>query len=35
VLETLESVLAELAIPRGDRPALGRDYLQAVERLAL
>ena len=35
VLETFESVLGELGIPRSERPALGRDYLQAVERLAL
>ena len=35
VLETFESVLGELQIPRSERPDLGRDYLQAVERLGI
>lgn len=35
VLETFESVLDELQIDRSERPDLGRDYLQAVERLGI
>lgn len=35
VLETFETVLGELGVPRTERPELGRDYLQAVDRLAL
>jgi len=35
VLETFESVLGELQVPRSERPDLGRDYLQAVERLGI
>lgn len=35
VLETFESVLGELQIDRSERPDLGRDYLQAVERLGI
>lgn len=33
VLETFEDTLAELGVPRSERPELGRDYLQAVGRL--
>jgi 1,2-phenylacetyl-CoA epoxidase catalytic subunit len=33
VLETFEHALEELRIPRGERPELGRGYLQAVTRL--
>jgi 1,2-phenylacetyl-CoA epoxidase catalytic subunit len=33
VLATFEETQAELGTPRADRPALGRDYLAAVERL--
>jgi hypothetical protein len=35
VLETFEAVLGELQVPRSERPDLGRDYLQAVERLRI
>ncbi len=35
VLETLERAQDELRIARSDRPALGRDYLQAVDRLGI
>lgn len=35
VLETFETVLGELGVPRSERPDLGRDYLEAVDRLAL
>ena len=35
VLETFESTLEELRIPRSERPALGRSYLHVVERLDL
>ena len=33
VLQTFEQVVEELGIPRGQRPLLGRDYLEAVDRL--
>ena len=32
---TLEEALDEINLPRGDRPDVARDYLQAVERLGL
>ncbi len=35
VLDTFEHTLTELGIPRSERPALGREYLQAVNRLRL
>jgi hypothetical protein len=35
VLETFDGVLGELQVPRSERPDLGRDYLQAVERLRI
>jgi len=35
VLQTFEQTLAEIGIPRSERPALGRDYLAAVARLGL
>jgi len=35
VLSTFDEALEELRVPRGDRPQLGRDYLQAVARLGL
>ena len=35
VLETLERAQDELQIARSERPALGRDYLQAVDRLGI
>jgi 1,2-phenylacetyl-CoA epoxidase catalytic subunit len=33
VLETFEETLAELGVPRGERPELGKSYLAAVARL--
>lgn len=33
VLETFEEMLAELDVPREERPELGRNYLETVERL--
>jgi len=33
VLQTFEHTLDELGVARSERPELGRDYLQAVERL--
>jgi len=35
VLATFEQTLAELKMPRWDRPELGRSYLNAVQRLGL
>jgi 1,2-phenylacetyl-CoA epoxidase catalytic subunit len=35
VLDTFEATQDELQIPRDERPQLGRDYLEAVERLGL
>lgn len=35
VLATFEETLDELKVPRAERPQLGRDYLQAVDRLRL
>lgn len=35
VLESFDGVYRDLEIPRADRPALGRHYLEAVERLGL
>ena len=35
VLQTFDEALAELQIPRAERPSLGRDYLQTVDRLGL
>ena len=35
VLETFEETLNELAVPRDERPELGRAYLAAVDRLGL
>ena len=33
VLDTFESTLEEVGVPRAERPDLGRDYLSAIERL--
>jgi len=33
VLECFEETLRSLDVPASERPALGRDYLQAVARL--
>lgn len=33
VLDTFESTLAAVGVPRAERPDLGRDYLRAIERL--
>lgn len=35
VLETFEETLSDLAVPRDERPQLGRTYLAAVDRLGL
>ncbi len=35
VLQTFEEALSELQVPRAERPSLGRDYLQTVDRLGL
>jgi hypothetical protein len=35
VLGVFDGVLDDLAVARDDRPRLGRDYLDAVERLGL
>jgi 1,2-phenylacetyl-CoA epoxidase catalytic subunit len=35
VLRSLESTLADIGIAKSDQPALGRDYLNTVERLGL
>jgi len=35
VLQTFEEAMEEIGVPRGDRPSLGRDYLDAVNRLGL
>jgi len=35
VLQTFEQTLAEIGMPRSERPELGRDYLAAVARLGL
>jgi hypothetical protein len=33
VLGTFEETLEQIGVPRGERPDLGRDYLEAVSRL--
>lgn len=35
VLDTFDHTMEELGIPRSQRPQLGRDYLEAVERLGV
>ena len=35
VLETFEDAMNEIGVPRGERPELGRDYLETVTRLGL
>jgi 1,2-phenylacetyl-CoA epoxidase catalytic subunit len=35
VLQTFDEALEELHVPRSERPDLGRDYLQTVDRLGL
>jgi rubrerythrin len=35
VLETFEEAMDEIGVPRDQRPTLGRDYLDAVDRLGL
>jgi ferritin-like protein len=35
VLQTFEEAMDEIGVPRSDRPTLGRDYLEAVDRLGL
>jgi 1,2-phenylacetyl-CoA epoxidase catalytic subunit len=35
VLQTFEEAMDEIGVPRADRPTLGRDYLDAVDRLGL
>ena len=35
VLSTFDSAQAQTGVPTSDRSGLGRDYLQAVERLGL
>ena len=35
VLQTFEEAMDEIGVPRGDRPSLGRDYLETVNRLGL
>ncbi len=35
VLQTFEEAMDEIGVPRSDRPTLGRDYLETVDRLGL